>query len=88
MNLAIDIGNTAVTVGLFKGQELCLSFSINMLDRKKGALLKKKDFKRYYKDITSCVVCSVVPRMTGVIKKEVKALFGCSFLRLEKIFRY
>ncbi len=60
MLLAIDIGNTNITFGIFKGQRLLKKFSIPTRD---FTLLKLK-VPLGSKPIERAVICSVVPKVT------------------------
>ncbi|MDD5614535.1 MAG: type III pantothenate kinase [Candidatus Omnitrophica bacterium] len=70
MFLGIDIGNTNIAFGIFNGKRLIKRFNINSISYNKAILRKKiRTFK-----IDSCIICSVVPRITPVIKRDVLSL--------------
>ncbi|MCM8779821.1 MAG: type III pantothenate kinase [Candidatus Omnitrophica bacterium] len=74
MLLAIDIGNTNINFGLFRGKRLVKSFFIGSgvyNQRKLKSALARNG-------ITKCeiIVCSVVPRLTAKLKKDIKKIFN------------
>lgn len=80
MIVAIDIGNTSVTVGLVKGKRTTETFFIKNASNKNVFL---KDLKALLKNIKkkklfleSAWVCSVVPKLNLVIDREVKLILG------------
>jgi type III pantothenate kinase len=73
MLLAIDIGNTNITGGIFVGDKLKYQFDIATQTYKKTGLLKKL---RAYPEISETIICSVVPRLTGKLAGELKGLTG------------
>lgn len=72
MLLAVDIGNTNITFGVFKGSGLIKKFDI---PTKKYAFkaLKKKAGNLGLED---AIICSVVPSATKLLQKDIKALLG------------
>ena len=73
MLLAIDIGNTNISLGLFKGKRLLSRYCIPTKQRSYLAKLKKI-FNKH--KIDDAIVCSVVPKSTTIIKKELNKLLG------------
>ncbi len=70
MLLAIDIGNTSITFGVFAGDRLMKRFNIPT-----GAYSLKKLRKNLTPlNIDDAVVCSVVPFMIGILEKDLKSL--------------
>ena len=73
MLLAIDIGNTNLTVGIFAGNKLKRQFDLSSKIYLKGQLTRKI---KVYPSISACVICSVVPKLTRLIRDEIKNLTG------------
>lgn len=72
MLLAIDIGNTNISFGIFKGNSIIKTFdipskqySLNKLRKKIGSL-----------KITDILICSVVPKLTNLITKNLTGISG------------
>lgn len=73
MLLAIDIGNTNISCGIFKEARLIKQFDILTKSRFNTAFSKK--FKKTAR-ISAIIICSVVPAQTGIIFRELAALTG------------
>ena len=73
MLLAIDIGNTNISCGIFKGSKLKRQFDIPTRKYLKTRLAKEL---RNNPGISASVICSVVPKQTGVILRDLKSLTG------------
>ena len=73
MLLAIDIGNTNISGGIFVGEKLKCQFDIATKTYKKVQLLKKL---RAYPEISASIICSVVPNLTRVIQRDLKLFYG------------
>jgi len=79
MLLAIDIGNTSISFGVFEEKKLkktfCLSSHKNLSTYQK--LLKDviRINKISSKDIDAIIICSVVPRLVPVIEKASRKIF-------------
>ncbi len=80
MLLAIDIGNTNITFGLLQGSRIIRTFNIptNAYSLNK---LKAKTRGRFWKNrtvpfISDTVICSVVPKVTGRLRRDLIALSG------------
>lgn len=71
MLLAIDIGNTNISFGLFKDSRLIKRFDIPAVGFNSGKLKLRLGSKA---GISAAVICSVVPRLTPVLKRSLKAL--------------
>lgn len=77
MLLAIDIGNTSITFGLFKGKKLLKVFKVttalsaNVLQRHISKALAK-----YKEEIYSIIICSVVPDKTNLLRRLLKGELG------------
>ena len=84
MFLAIDIGNTNISLGIFKDDVLVNNFSFKYT---------KHMPKEYYidifkvildeKDITECAISSVVDEITDVISKAVKKIYNITPLIID-----
>lgn len=82
MLLTIDVGNTNITVGVFKGDEIQARFRITTkMPRTSdeygmllGSLLEQNDIKR--KDIDDAIVASVVPNIMHSLEGAVVKYFG------------
>ncbi len=73
MLLAIDIGNTNINLGLFRGGRLSRRFIIPTKEKRYQSHLKK--IISQYK-INDIIICSVVPRATKILEKDLKKLLG------------
>ncbi len=86
MLLVVDVGNTNIVVGLFEGDSLLSSWRISS-DRRRtpceiAALLKSLfDLSRLrVGEVEGAVISSVVPPLTGVVKRAVEMLFDVDVL--------
>jgi len=68
MLLAINIGNTNISFGLFKNNRFLKRFDIPVKDYQ---FRKLKD-KLKNMDINDCIICSVVPKVTRILVKDLK----------------
>ncbi|MDD5130601.1 MAG: type III pantothenate kinase [Candidatus Omnitrophica bacterium] len=73
MLLAIDIGNTNITAGVFYANKLKYQFDILTKNYKKSELIKKL---RAFPGISAGIICSVVPRLTLTLQEDLKLLIG------------
>ncbi|MFH1441512.1 MAG: type III pantothenate kinase [Candidatus Omnitrophota bacterium] len=73
MLLAIDIGNTNISLGIFRDKRLLKKNSIATYDNNRGRYLKKFFIQNKIKDV---IICSVVPEITGVVEKELIKLLA------------
>ena len=82
MLLAIDIGNTNVTLGVFKDGELYATWHIatgihRMPDEYASLMLNLLYLKGLsFSDITKVSMCSVVPPLTAIFEEMVKQFFN------------
>ncbi len=74
MLLAIDIGNTNISFGVFRGNKLVHKFNIPTKGYNRGKL--KAGLGRI--DIDDSIICSVVPAATRVLNRDIKRLAGRS----------
>lgn len=70
MLLAIDIGNTNISLGIFRDNKLINRFNIPAKDYN----LKKIKQNLGRANIDDAVICSVVPKATRVLNKDIKKL--------------
>jgi len=73
MLLAIDIGNTNISIGLFKGSRLIKRYSVPTYTKEHDRFLFRIAPRAQIKEI---VICSVVPKVTGVLAKKLKSIVG------------
>ncbi len=71
MMIAIDIGNTNITIGVFKNNRLISKYAIPTKIKDYYPNLKKIVRKNR---ITGCIICSVVPKATKRLVDELKKL--------------
>ena len=82
MLLAIDIGNTNITLGVYDGESLVATWRISTDVNKQAdeyavlfnGLLQNRGMRESI--ITEIVVCSVVPPLTGVFEEFCQSHFG------------
>ena len=82
MLLAIDIGNTNLTIGIYEGEKLTFLSRLNTdirrtaeqyaIELEQCARLEKKDIT----EVSGAIISSVVPGLTGEIKRAVFILTG------------
>ena len=75
MLLAIDIGNTSITIGLFENDVLIDKFSFKHNSNRYLDFYQDK-FKNFGKNIKDCIICSVANELTQVVADTIKTLFG------------
>ena len=89
MLLAVDIGNARIGLGVFDEQgELKMQGKITAVKSKSSdeyavllhGILNLNGFKK--EDITDCIIASVVPPLTVLIKESVRKLFGINSLEV------
>ncbi|MCX5706084.1 MAG: type III pantothenate kinase [Candidatus Omnitrophica bacterium] len=68
MLLAIDIGNTNITFGLFQKRRIIRSFNITT----QGYSLKKLKAKLGRIKIEDTIICSVVPKISRVLERDLR----------------
>lgn len=73
MLLAIDIGNTNISYGVFKNRKLIQQFDIPADTYSRLKLLKKL---RNNPKISATAICSVVPKLTRIILRDLRILTG------------
>jgi type III pantothenate kinase len=81
MLLAVDIGNTNVTLGVFEGEQLRATWrmatDINQMGDEYAAILLTLLAQQGLKtsDITEAAVCSVVPPLVGTFEDLLRRYF-------------
>jgi type III pantothenate kinase len=81
--LAIDLGNTNITLGLFEGVQLLNTFRIETVHARTAdeyAIVLRQMFLFSdvdLKKITAAVMASVVPPLTDVLADATRQAFGC-----------
>jgi type III pantothenate kinase len=80
MLLAVDIGNTSITFGVFQAKRLIKVFRLisapQLYTYKRLLKQALADNKIRAKDISAIIICSVVPKLTFGISWLVKEVFG------------
>ena len=74
MLLAIDIGNTNISFGLFKGSRLSKTWDIPVKNYPKTVSLKGNSFLKT--SLKNIVICSVVPQVTAKLSVDIAAISG------------
>lgn len=88
MLLAIDIGNSNVSFGVFQGVELLMKGKISVQTRRSADeyaaifydLLRMNQIPR--EEIDSCILASVVPELTGLVENAAKTVMKGAVLRV------
>ena len=73
MLLAIDIGNTNISIGVFEDKRLWKRYSIPAKEKKYSVQLQKI-FRQ--NKIHDAIICSVVPSVTKILAKDIERLLG------------
>ena len=76
MLLAVDIGNTNITLGVFENESILETFRLasdKELPQEDYEILLHSLFKKY--DITACMIASVVDELTKVLKRACDNVF-------------
>ena len=88
MLLAIDIGNSNVSLGVFQGDMLRFRGKLSAQTERSADeyaaviydLLRMNDVSR--SDLTGCILSSVVPGLTGLVEAAVRKLTPAPLLRV------
>ncbi len=86
MLLAVDIGNTNLTFGLFHGEELKLTFRLETVRMRTAdeyaALLRQLASLHDMapRDVDAAIVASVVPQLTETVVGAIRMAFSCDAL--------
>ena len=70
MLVAVDIGNTNISFGVFKGKKLIKRFAILTKGYRIEGL--RKSLRKF--NIDDSIICSVVPKVTSLLKDDLKKL--------------
>jgi len=73
MVLVCDIGNTNITIGVFKRSRLI--FKAKVSTDKYKQLCRLPELKKFSR-IEAAVICSVVPKINRAVEKELEAIFS------------
>lgn len=88
MILAVDIGNTTVSIALMKSLKVFRAWSLDstLSEFKFNHSLRKmfEFIQKKYPAIEGGMICSVVPRLTGRTKNQFKKIFLCPVLVVGK----
>lgn len=88
MLLAVDIGNSNITIGVFDGETLRMRAKLSAV-RERSAdeyaallydMLRIKGVER--EALTGCIVASVVPTITGLVEEAIRTLTGLSVMKV------
>lgn len=75
MILAIDIGNTNTSFGLFRGRRLARRFDLpTALGERRAELRRRLRVRLAGRRVEQTLICSVVPRMTVVLVRALRGL--------------
>ena len=75
MLLAVDIGNTSIRFGVFKGNKLLKVFRISTDANPKTLKAQlRKNIARHAHKVDSIIICSVVPKKTVALQATLKQL--------------
>lgn len=86
MILAVNIGNSTINLGGFQGEQLCFRFSVSTRPKATafeyaGSFAQGVSFcGKPVGECSGAVIASVVPILTGEVKKAVELAFGCEAL--------
>ncbi|MDI6703681.1 MAG: type III pantothenate kinase [bacterium] len=82
MLLTIDIGNTTIFIGMYKGANLAANFSLNTARKTEDEygieILELIKYVNIDLEITGCIISCVVPTLTPIFKKLVEKYFKIS----------
>lgn len=88
MILAVDMGNTNIVLGCIKNDEIVfecrISTDIHKTEAEYAVLIN--DVLKIYdidkKEIEGCIISSVVPPLTGIIKRALSAIADCRIIEV------
>ena len=83
MLLAVDIGNTNITLGVFENESILETFRLasdKELPQEEYEILLHSLFKKY--DITACIIASVVDELNKILKRACDNVFHIDSLLL------
>ena len=80
MHIAVDVGNTTIAFAVVDKNKILAVKRIDTNVKKESLRLQLagvlRGFKRRYGKFDQAIICSVVPRISGMIKNAVKAELG------------
>ena len=88
MLLAIDVGNSNISLGIFKGKDLLMKGKISVKTRRSADeyaaivydLMGMNQISR--EEVNSCILASVVPELTGLVEDAARIITGAVPLRV------
>ena len=83
MLLAIDIGNTNITLGVFENESILETFRLasdKELPQEEYEILLHSLFKKY--DISACIIASVVDELSKILKNAADNVFHLNSMLL------
>ena len=88
MLLAIDIGNSNISLGIFQGEKLSLRAKVSVQTKRSADeyaalfydLLRMNQIRR--EDISGCILASVVPELTGLVEEAARTVAKTEVLRV------
>lgn len=88
MLLAIDIGNSHISLGIFRGDALLMKGKISVFTRRSADeyaailydLMRMQQISR--EELDGCILSSVVPELTGLVEDAARAITGAGILRV------
>ena len=88
MLLAIDVGNSNISLGIFRGENLLMKGKISVKTRRSAdeyaaivcGLMGMNRISR--EEVNSCILASVVPELTGLVEEAARIITGTNVLRV------
>ena len=88
MLLAIDVGNSNISLGIFKDENLLMKGKISVRTRRSADeyaaivydLMGMNQISR--EEVNSCILASVVPELTGLVEEAARIITGTNVLRV------
>lgn len=88
MLLAVDIGNSNISLGIFRGDVLLMKGKISVMTRRSADeyaailydLMRMNQIAR--EEIHGCILASVVPELTGLVEDAARIITGAQILRV------
>lgn len=88
MLLTVDIGNSNIALGVFKGSELAIQAKLSSHQKRSADeyaavicdLLRIQGVRR--EDVTDCILSSVVPELTGLVEEALRKLYTVEPVRV------
>ena len=88
MLLAVDIGNSNISLGIFNAEALLMRAKVSVQTRRSAdeyaavlySLLRRHGIEP--EDIGGCILSSVVPGLTGLVEEAVRSVTGAAAVRV------